>query len=107
MKIQRFRARSAHEALEQARIALGPEALILQTRRVPATGIERLLGRPQVEVLAAIDTAPNGREGPGPSIPGPLSRRGGEHPLATAKRVENSPIDRPPQIERRAGVTTA
>lgn len=58
MKIQRFRAKTTQEALEQARIALGPEALILQTRRVPASGLERLVSRPLVEVLAAVDTGP-------------------------------------------------
>src|SRR5438552_17199582 len=70
MKIQRFRAKTAQEALEQARIALGPEALILQTRRVPNTGLERLIGRPQVEVLAAIDTAASGVENRSVSRPG-------------------------------------
>jgi flagellar biosynthesis protein FlhF len=64
MKIQRFRARTTQEALELARVALGPEALILQTRRVPPAGIERFLNRPQVEVLAAIDV------GAAPSVAG-------------------------------------
>jgi flagellar biosynthesis protein FlhF len=59
MKIQRFKGRTAQEALEQARLALGPEALILQTRRVQASGLQGLVTRPQVEVLAAVDTPPS------------------------------------------------
>src|SRR5687768_1577795 len=57
MKIQRFSGQDVQEALRHARQALGPEAVILQTRRVPETGLKKLLGRPRVEVLAAVDTA--------------------------------------------------
>src|SRR5947209_10142403 len=56
MKIQRFKGKTAQEALEQVRVALGPDALILQTRRVQVPGIQGLISRPQVEVLAAVDT---------------------------------------------------
>src|SRR5438046_1329615 len=88
MKIQRFRARTSQEALELARIALGPEALILQTRRVPAAGIERLLNRPLVEVQAAVDAV---------SSPGPKNRAGNPsapsaaRPLRTEGRATATP----------------
>jgi flagellar biosynthesis protein FlhF len=56
MKIQRFRGQDVQEALRLARLALGPEAVILQTRRIPASGLMKIVGRPRVEVLAAVDT---------------------------------------------------
>ncbi len=55
MTIKRFNGRDIGEALRLAQEALGPEAVILQTRRVPAHGLARLVGRPRVEVLAALD----------------------------------------------------
>jgi len=55
MKIQRFEARDLQRALRMAQQALGPEAVILQTRRVPETGLRGLLGGRRVEILAAVD----------------------------------------------------
>src|SRR5206468_1657776 len=70
MKIQRFEGKDLQEALRLAQIALGPDAVILQTRRVPGTGMMRLVGKPRVEVLAAVDLSPSVM-GPsrGPSTP--------------------------------------
>src|SRR5438067_6566254 len=59
MKIQRFEGKDLQEALRLAQIALGPEAVILQTRRVPGTGMMRLVGKLRVEVLAAVDLSPS------------------------------------------------
>src|SRR5947208_8572067 len=56
MKIQRFRSKTAQEAMSLARLALGPEAVLLQTRRVHAAGFLRLFACPQVEILAAVDS---------------------------------------------------
>jgi flagellar biosynthesis protein FlhF len=70
MKIQRFDGQDVQEALRLARLALGPEAVILQTRRVPASGLMKLIGRPRVEVLAAVDNIEPGRgRAPSPSRP--------------------------------------
>jgi flagellar biosynthesis protein FlhF len=55
MKIQRFEARDLQRALRLAQQALGPEAVILQTRRVPEAGLRGLLGGRRVEILAAVD----------------------------------------------------
>ena len=62
MNIRRFRARDVSEALSKIREALGPDALILETRRVAASS----RGPGQVVVLAASD--------PGPGLPPRPSR---------------------------------
>jgi flagellar biosynthesis GTPase FlhF len=55
MKIQRFQGKDVQEALKLAQLALGPEAVVLQTRRVQVTGLKRLVSAPRVEVLAAVE----------------------------------------------------
>src|SRR5439155_9906947 len=78
------------EALRLARLALGPEAVILQTRRVPSSGLMKLVGRPRVEVLAAIDTPEAAARRQAASIQG---HRGG----AAVADALASPSRRPPR----------
>jgi len=52
MTPQRFRSSSVRDALAQARQALGPSALVLGTRLVPASGWRGWLGGREVEVSA-------------------------------------------------------
>ena len=52
MTPHRFRSSSVREALAQAREALGPSALVLGTRLVPATGWRGWLGGREVELSA-------------------------------------------------------
>ncbi|BCS33527.1 flagellar biosynthesis protein FlhF [Luteitalea sp. TBR-22] len=52
MTPQRFRSSSVRDALAQAREALGPSALVLGTRLVPASGWRGWLGGREVEVSA-------------------------------------------------------
>jgi flagellar biosynthesis protein FlhF len=52
MTPQRFRSSSVREALAQARQTLGPSALVLGTRLVPASGWRGWLGGREVEVSA-------------------------------------------------------
>jgi len=47
-----FRAASAEEAVAQIRAQLGPEAVVLNVRRLPASGLARLWQKPMIEVLA-------------------------------------------------------
>ena len=59
MRIKRFEAESMQAALAQVREELGPDALVLNTRSVRRDrGLFGLLGRPRVEVTAAIDHEP-------------------------------------------------
>lgn len=52
MNPQRFRSSSVREALAEARAALGPSALVLGTRLVPASGWRGWLGGREVELSA-------------------------------------------------------
>ncbi len=55
MRLMRFTARDAREAVKKAREELGPEAVIMQAVAVRPKGLARLWRRPWVEVLAAVD----------------------------------------------------
>jgi flagellar biosynthesis protein FlhF len=55
MHLKRFRAESVQEALEQARVELGPDALVLGTRMVTARGWRGLMGVRDVELTAAVE----------------------------------------------------
>jgi flagellar biosynthesis protein FlhF len=47
-----FTAASAEEAVAQIRAKLGPEAVVLNVRRLPLNGLARLWQQPMIEVLA-------------------------------------------------------
>ncbi|HZM03964.1 MAG TPA: hypothetical protein VFC44_13210 [Candidatus Saccharimonadales bacterium] len=49
-----FLAASAEEAVALIRARLGPEAIVLNVRRLPANGLARLWQKPMIEVLASL-----------------------------------------------------
>src|ERR1700735_4204224 len=53
-----FTAATAEEAVAQIRAKLGPEAVVLNVRRVPSNGLARLWQKPMIEVLAYKPEAP-------------------------------------------------
>ena len=53
-----FTAASAEEAVAQIRAKLGPEAVVLNVRRLPSNGLARLWQKPMIEVLAYKPEAP-------------------------------------------------
>lgn len=55
MKIRRYLASNAQEAMVKVKMDLGDEAVILNTKKVKKKGIMGLFAKPMVEVLAAID----------------------------------------------------
>jgi len=55
MKIRRYMAKNAQEAMLKVKMDLGNEAVILNTRRVKKKGLAGLFSKPLVEVLAAVD----------------------------------------------------
>lgn len=55
MHLKRYRGSTVREALAGARADLGPAALVLSTRLVPAHGLSGWLGQRVVEVTAALD----------------------------------------------------
>ncbi|SVC47157.1 uncharacterized protein METZ01_LOCUS300011, partial [marine metagenome] len=52
--IRRFTAQNAEQALEEVHNALGPDAVIVNIRKVPMGGINGLFQSPQVEVSALV-----------------------------------------------------
>ena len=55
MHLKRYRGTTVRDALAAARADLGPAALVLSTRLVPAHGLSGWLGQRVVEVTAALD----------------------------------------------------
>ena len=54
MKTTSFIADSTADALAQVRAQLGPQAMVLNVRRLPASGLSKLWQRPRIEVTAGI-----------------------------------------------------
>jgi flagellar biosynthesis protein FlhF len=64
MQLKRYRSPSVRDALALARAELGPDALVLSTRLVPASGLRGWLGARLVEVTAATDDLSEDRPAP-------------------------------------------
>jgi flagellar biosynthesis protein FlhF len=58
VRIYTFIADSAPEAVAQIRAQLGPEAMVLNVRKIEANGIGKLWKKPQIEVLAHLPETP-------------------------------------------------
>ncbi|KAF0171836.1 MAG: flagellar biosynthesis regulator FlhF [Limisphaerales bacterium] len=58
MPAQTFIAASAAEAVAQIRAQLGPEAVVLNVRQLPAAGLSRLWQKPHIEVTATVPEPP-------------------------------------------------
>ncbi len=57
MKIKKFVGRSFQEAFEQMKQELGPEAIILHSKKIKGSGgLDFLSGKPMYEITAGIDT---------------------------------------------------
>jgi len=64
MKTTSFIADSTEEALARIRAELGPEAMVLNVRRLPGAGISKLWQQPRVEVVAGIPDAESSESKP-------------------------------------------
>jgi flagellar biosynthesis protein FlhF len=58
MIVEKFIADSAADAVNQIRSKLGPEAVVLNVRQIPADGLSRLWQKPKIEVLACRPDGP-------------------------------------------------
>jgi flagellar biosynthesis protein FlhF len=58
MQLHTFAADSAADAIAQIREQLGPEAVILSVKKLPAPGLGRLWQRPRIELLACVPDKP-------------------------------------------------
>ena len=75
MRIRRFQAPSVQEALQQVRQELGPDAVILYTKKLRQGGFLGLGGSEVAEVTAGVDLGPEpspSSTAPGGSFGGPL-----------------------------------
>lgn len=55
MYFKRYRRSTVREALEAVRLDLGPDALVLSTRVVEASGVRRLIGAREIEITAVAE----------------------------------------------------
>jgi flagellar biosynthesis protein FlhF len=55
MHLKRYRSETVKDALRAVRAELGPDALVLSTRTVMATGVRGLLGKREIEITAAAE----------------------------------------------------
>ncbi len=80
MQIKKFEALSMQEAVRQIKNELGPDALILSTKKVKKAGsVFGLFSRPFIEVTAAVDFEANNNSPRSPSLTPPspsLPKRG-------------------------------
>ena len=58
MQVHTFIADSAADAVAQIRAQLGPNAVVLNVRRLPVEGLSRLWQKPRIEVLAHLPELP-------------------------------------------------
>lgn len=58
MQVHTFLAESVADAVAQIRETLGPEAVVLNVRRLPVEGFARLWQKPRIEVLAHVPEQP-------------------------------------------------
>lgn len=80
MKVVPFVASSAEEAVAMIRSELGPNAIVVNVKRVPASGIARLWQAPRIEVLACVPEDSN--QGATQPLPAP--------PVASAPSTQSS-----------------
>src|SRR6478609_3244829 len=55
MQLKKFRQPTVREALREARETLGPDAYVLSTEMVPASGLRGWMGAREVQLTAAVD----------------------------------------------------
>ncbi len=89
MQLKRYRSASVREALAQARVELGPDALVLATRLVSVRGVRGWMGKREVELTAGhragmSDSRPAERR---PDIPAPAATGDAATPM-TGHREE-------------------
>ncbi|HOB28461.1 MAG: flagellar biosynthesis protein FlhF [Dethiobacteria bacterium] len=61
MKVRKYYSKNQVEGFLKVKKELGPEAIILQTRKVRARGLKGLFTPPRVEIIAALDTRDSAR----------------------------------------------
>ncbi|MGC3960216.1 MAG: hypothetical protein QM813_20510 [Verrucomicrobiota bacterium] len=68
MQVHTFLAESVADAVAQIRETLGPEAVVLNVRRLPVEGFARLWQKPRIEVLAHVPEQSVAPTAPAPTL---------------------------------------
>jgi flagellar biosynthesis protein FlhF len=95
MKLKRFEALSLQEALQAVKAELGPEAVIVSSRRIQkGGGLFGLLSQSVIEVTAAVDRSAQAEEGPAVRVDRSLQS------LMAKRFVPEEPVRQPGQPKR-------
>ena len=87
MKLATFTAENASAAIRLVHENLGPDAIIVSVRKIPATGFSRLLpGNGQIEVTASVPETPRHRVPPGVDAYIPFDERLEDQPSEMPQR---------------------
>lgn len=105
MNSHTFIAESVADAVTQIRETLGPEAVVLNVRRLPAAGLARLWQRPRIEVVAHVPEAVVPVE-PVPPSPDPLAELREELHALRERIVVPPSTPIPPEIWSRNEAST-
>lgn len=89
MKIKRFIAKDAQEAMIKVKNELGRDAIILHTRKIKKQGIRALFSKPLVEVVAAIEDG---------SVAKPRNRQNPYEKKNDFVPMSNNIVDRKPKV---------
>ncbi|HOW65000.1 MAG TPA: hypothetical protein P5055_09695 [Candidatus Paceibacterota bacterium] len=97
IKVSRFIADSVSDAVAQIRAQLGPDAIVINVRQLPAEGLARLWQKPRIEVLAY-------RPAEATSLPPPETSAADKVSPGSPIQEQPAPRLEPPmsQIENRA-----
>lgn len=96
MKVRKYYSKNRVEGFLQVKKELGPEAIILQTRRVRQRGLKGLFMPSRVEIIAALDSRDTGRpDPPGAEKIGRLEQDLQELKKMVRKLVEEIPRGEP------------
>src|SRR5437016_6289724 len=95
MRIRRFEAPSVQEALRQVRTKLGPDAVILYTKKLKRGGFLGFGGSDVAEITAGLDDASVEAAPAAAALAGPASSR----PLAAARSF---PLPSAPRVRQRS-----
>jgi flagellar biosynthesis protein FlhF len=95
MHLKRYRSETVKDALRVVRAELGPDALVLSTRTVLATGVRGLLGKREIEITAAAErhAVPEDRQPTLPRSANPRKRAVGRAVNEIAARLQASGLD--------------
>lgn len=96
MRIKKFLAPSIKEATAQMKEDLGADAIVLNTRRIPTSGLLKPLGKDQFEITGAVDEQPALRPADQPQT---YSRRSVRQAYQSAPALPAPPNDEEPAVE--------